>query len=116
VGKNRLIHRKYAALTTTTILVYTLLAVNLFTLRAQKTSRTALAPKNAGSNVSWKSASQVNVTESLQIPAKPPCKAAKSTDLWITFCISTGTDCAQSQLCTQPANLSRIGNTAVQRR
>jgi hypothetical protein len=31
-------HRKYAALTTTTILVYTLLAVNLFTPRAQKPS------------------------------------------------------------------------------
>jgi hypothetical protein len=50
VDKNRLIHRKYAALTTTTILVYTLLAVNLFTLRAQKSRRTALPPKNAGSN------------------------------------------------------------------
>jgi hypothetical protein len=35
VDKNGLIHRKYAALTTTTILVYTLLAVNLFTLRAK---------------------------------------------------------------------------------
>jgi hypothetical protein len=35
VEKKRVIHRNYLALTTTTILVYTLLTVNLFTARVQ---------------------------------------------------------------------------------
>ena len=40
----------------------------------------------------------------------------KNHDLWITFCISIGTDCAQSHVCTQPEKLSRKGNRGVQSR